>query len=291
MLIIELLSTAFRESLSQRQTPREPEPTMAMEVAESVEAFRDAGAPNGPMAGAYLFSVARASQALHGCRRVVDLGCGPARFLAQVALLNPEIEFLGVDLSDAMLASAAEHLATLGIKNVKLQKGDITDLSFLASKSFDGVMSTLALHHLPTMKHLRLCFHEIHRILIDDGALYLFDLGRPKSLKTILAMAYIHEKRQAHAFSVDSERSWRAAFLPEDFRTLAAEELPGRDLECLTTWISPLMMMLKSKDRALDPDKIGKLKTARKNLSSFCRSDLDQLRYFFKRNGLQNDLF
>lgn len=291
MLITDLVATALREIFSERQFPREPEPAMAMEVAESVDAFRDAGDPNGPMAAPYLFSTGRASQVFQGCRKVVDLGCGPARFLAQVALLNPDISFLGIDLSDRMLKTAATHIESLGIKNVAFKKADITDLSFLPAKSYDGVMSTLALHHLPSPQHLRLCFREIHRVLEDGGALYLFDLGRPKSLKSILTLAYIHSDRQAHAFALDSERSYRAAFLPEDFQALAREELPGRQLDCFATWIVPVMMMLKSKDRQLPRDKIEQLQTARKNLTSFYRSDLDQLRYFFKRNGLKNDPF
>jgi arsenite methyltransferase len=290
MMTPEILITAFREIFTQTQFPREPEPTMVMDEPEHVEAFRDAGAENGPMAGNYLFNAARATQALHGAKRVVDLGCGPARFLCRMAKLNPEISFLGLDLSDEMLANAKHHLKEQNIQNVELRKCDITDLNFLEDHSVDGVMSTVTLHHLPTMNHLRNCFREVNRVLTKDGGLYLVDLGRMKSLYSIMAFAYRNARNQPHAFTLDSERSWRAAFLPEDFRKLSQEEMKDRGLHVYETWLTPIMMVLKSADRELPPEKIANLKAQMKALDSVNRQDVKNLNLFFRLGGLKNSV-
>ena len=109
------------------------------------------------MAAAYLFHTARISQVIQGCREVVDLGCGPATQLCQVAGLNPGIRFTGVDLSPSMLGSARAHVAESGLDNVVVAEGDITRLEAFRSASVDGVVSTLALHHLPSFGHLEAC--------------------------------------------------------------------------------------------------------------------------------------
>ena len=82
------------------------------------------------MAAAYLFHSARITQLIQGSKFVVDLACGPATQLAQVAALNPTTEFLGVDLSPAMLASAQAHVAALGLPNVHFQQAGINRIYF-----------------------------------------------------------------------------------------------------------------------------------------------------------------
>src|SRR5690606_28242381 len=113
---------------------------------------------------------------------VVDLGCGPATQLVQIAELNPEVSFHGVDLSETMLQRAADYAKERGVGNVRFSHGDITRLDQLGDRSVDGVMSTMVLHHLPTLDHLRKCFKEVARILKPGGAVYLTDFGRLKSL-------------------------------------------------------------------------------------------------------------
>lgn len=290
MVTPQILITVIREIFVKSQIPREPEPSMVMDDPEHVQAFFEAGDGMGPMAGIYLFNVAHATQVLHGAKKVIDLGCGPARLLGRMAKINPEISFLGIDLSDEMLASAKDHIADQGIQNVELKKGDITDLNFLSDHSVDGVMSTLALHHLPTQKHLRACFKEANRILAPEGRVYFFDLGRMRSLYSILAFAYRNAKNQPHAFTLDSERSWRAAFLPEDFENLALTEMSGRNVKISATWPSPAMMMLKTRDQIVAPEKIENLKTQMRNLDSPNQQDVRNLSLFFRCGGLRKGI-
>ena len=65
---------------------------------------------------------------------------------------------------------------------------------FIADRSVDGLISTMALHHLPTVGHLEACFAEIRRVLKPEGAVYLADFGRLRSLKSVLFFAYMNAK-------------------------------------------------------------------------------------------------
>jgi SAM-dependent methyltransferase len=230
------------------------------------------------------------SQVIRNCATVLDLGCGPATQLAQIAELNPDIRFLGVDLSEQMLASARDHVTSLGLTNVEFAEDDISRLQSIESQSVDGVISTMALHHLPTMEHLRSCFEQLTRVLRPGGAVYLVDFGRLKSLKSVLFFAYMNRDRQPHIFSLDYERSLRAAFLFEDFKTLAADVLPA-DTQVLSTFKMPILTLIKSADHPLPDPLASRIRDMRKALPARYLHDLDDLRVFFGLGGLRHDPF
>lgn len=286
---LSLFPTFIRELTSSQTLPREPEPDAIMDDADQVAAFSETGRKESTLAASYLFHTARASQAIQGCKRVLDLGCGPATQLIQIAALNPEIEFIGVDMSEEMLRHARAHVAEASIGNVTFITGDITKLDQFEPHSIDGVISTVSLHHLPTLALLEGCFREIKRILKPDGALYLADFGRLKSLKSVIFFAYMNRDRDPHQLLLDYERSLRAAFLLSDFKRLAAE-LPDT-VEVFSTFKVPLLIALKTADRELPPAKVQALNQMRKALNPRFRHDLDDMRVFFKLGGLKNDPF
>ena len=290
MAHVGLVPVIYREVLNARQFPREPEPALVMDDPEEVRAYADAGRAEGLMAAAYLFHTARISQVIHGCRDVVDLGCGPATQLCQVASLNPSVRFTGVDLSPSMLESAQTHVTENGLDNVALLECDITRLRAFRSASVDGVISTLALHHLPSAAHLESCFDEIARILRPGGAIYVADFGRLKSLKSVLYFAYMNAKHQPHVFSLDYERSLRAAFLADELRAMASRKLPkGVRVHC--TFLAPLLVAIQTEPKRL-PDAVkARLTAMRKQLPRRYRIDLDELRQFFRLGGLPGDAF
>lgn len=288
---LTMLPVLVREGFSRRALPREPEPDLIMDGSEQVAAFVEAGRIDGVMSAAYLFNSAHISAAIQGCKTVVDLGCGPATQLAQVAQLNPGIEFIGVDMSATMLSNAEKHVQAQGLSNVRFLEADITRIAALADGSIDGVMSTLALHHLPTFEHLRSCFAEIRRISQPNGAVCLVDLGRLKSLKSVLFFAYMNARHQPHLFSLDYERSLRAAFIREDFERAADEALGRSDLRIYTTLQIEVLILCSTAPRALPPALTQKLRGMRRALKRRYRRDLDDMRLFFRLAGLKNDPF
>lgn len=287
---IALFPVLLRERFSERTLPREPEPDLVMDDPDQVAAYDKAGSIDGQMASAYLFHSARISQVIQGCKEVVDLGCGPAIQLCQIAQLNPEISFHGVDLSPTMLDNARENVARLGLKNVRFSLGDITDLGFLPDASADGLLSTMALHHLPTLDHLRRCFREVNRVLRPGGALYLVDFNRFKRLKTVIFMAYQNARHQPHLFTLDYERSLRAAFEQAEFKAVAREELPGR-CEITSTFMVPMLTLIKSEDGPIQAAQRDRVRAVLQAMPARYRSDLNDLRIFFRLGGLKNDPF
>lgn len=287
---IALAYVLMRERFGARTLPREPEPDLVMDDPEQVAAYDEAGRIDGLMSAAYLFHSARVSQVIQGCREVVDLGCGPAVQLAQIAALNPDIRFHGIDLSPTMLDKARANVERLGLGNVRFSSGDITSLNMCADASVDGVISTMALHHLPTIDLLHRTFAEVHRILRPGGAIYLVDFGRLKRLKSVIFFAYQNAGHQPHLFTLDYERSLRAAFEFNDFVHAAREKLPGR-ASVLSTFMVPMLSLVKTADRPLSPDKRQTLRSMVDRLPRRYRADLNDLRTFFRLGGLSNDPF
>lgn len=287
---LSIFPTLLREVFASRSLPREPEPALVMDDAEQVAAYAYAGRIDGVMSASYLFQSARVCQVIQGAKRVIDLGCGPATQLAQIAELNPEIHFTGVDLSDEMLAKAREHIADRGLKNVEFVRSDITTLRDFADASVDGVISTMALHHLPTLPHLERCFTEIKRVLRSGGAIYLVDFGRLKSLKSVIYFAYMNSRHQPHLFSLDYERSLRAAFEKEEFHRLAGGVF-GNAAQVYSTHLIPILVVVKTADKVLPDETRKALLGMVSRLPPKYRADLNDIRLFLKLGGLSNDPF
>jgi arsenite methyltransferase len=285
-----LVATFFRELWVARTLPREPEPDLVMEDSDQVAAYAEAGRIDGVMSASYLFHSARISQTLQGCKTVYDLGCGPGTQLGQIAELNPNINFIGVDLSSTMLSDAEKQIQALGLKNVSFRQGDITTLDVLPDASGDGLISTMALHHLPTFVHLENCFSAIKRVLKPEGALYLTDFGRLKSLNSVIYFAYMNAKHQPHLFSLDYERSLRAAFLLEEFEQLTEKYFSSRT-RVFSTFKVPFLLTIKTGDHPLPQQLRSRIRQMRRDLPRKYRGDLDDMRIFFRLGGLKNDPF
>lgn len=290
MPLLSLGPVFIRELIGSRKFPREPEPDLVMDDLDQVAAYSHAGRIDGVMSAAYLYHSAQICQIIKGCSRVLDLGCGPATQLGQVAELNPDTEFLGVDLSQTMIDSGRKHVDSLGVHNVRFQLEDITVLEGIPDASVDAVMSTVVLHHLPTRGHLDRCFSQITRVLKPGGAVYLTDFGRLKSLKSVLFFAYMNAIDQPHLFSLDYERSLRAAFLLEDFQDAASRFLP-KSVFVNSTFLVPFLVTLRTEVKPLSQETSGRLKELRKALPIRYRRDLDELRLFFRLGGVTPDPF
>lgn len=291
---LSLLMVILREMVGTRSLPREPEPDLIMDGEEETAAYAAAGNDDKDFAAINLFHLANICQLIQGRRKVVDLGCGPATLLTEVALLNPNITFLGVDLSDQMIDIARKRILALGLKNLQIEKGDITKLDFIDDHSVDAVISTVAFHHLPTHAHLRQCFSQISRILENRGALYLVDFARFKSLKTVIYFAYLNAKGQppaSHLYYLDYERSLRAAFLHEEYVKLCAEELPGRASVYTTSPVAFLSLIQSDPTYPVPPDMLAKFHERRQALPRQSQKRLRELVRFFRAGRLLSSPF
>lgn len=110
--------------------------------------------------------------------KVLDVGCGTGTLaLAAKKLVGPRGEVQGIDAAPEMIARARQKAAQAGIE-VKFEPAVVERLPFPDS-SFDVVLSSLMLHHLP----LRLrgeALREMYRVLKPGGRLLVVDFEPPR---------------------------------------------------------------------------------------------------------------
>jgi SAM-dependent methyltransferase len=189
-----------------------------------------------------------------------------------------------------MLEDARAHVRDKGLQNVSFQRADVTTLEDVPDASVDAVISTMAMHQLPSLDHVRASFRQARRVLRQPGAIYIADFGRLKSLKSVIYFAYLNSAHQPHMFTLDYERSLRAAFLREELDMLRREELPA-NARLLSTFAIPMLTLIKSDDRPLSDALRQRFKDMRRGLPARYRRDLDEIRLFFRAGGLKDDPF
>jgi SAM-dependent methyltransferase len=81
--------------------------------------------------------------------RVLDLGSGMGDVaLLAAQLVGPEGHVLGVERSPALLAAAQERIDGLGVTNVELVEGDVSQLPSLGGRPCDAAVGRLILMHV-----------------------------------------------------------------------------------------------------------------------------------------------
>src|SRR5678809_65352 len=71
--------------------------------------------------------------------KVLDLGCGDGTTALPAARLGADV--LGVDISTPLVEAGNRRTEAEGLKNLRFQEGDASNLSDLADQSFDRVTS------------------------------------------------------------------------------------------------------------------------------------------------------
>lgn len=235
------------ERLAWRVLPRVPEPELIMQDLAQIAAFVEAGREDGILAFTYFFHALQITPVVRPGDRVLDLACGPANQLVQVARLNPRAHFVGLDASANMLDRARATLERCDISNVELVAGDMTCLTDIDNAVMDCVICTMSLHHLPDLAALAATMREVRRVLKPDGGLYVVDFGRFKRTGTQRYFAQARRDSQSVQFTQDYLHSLRAAFSVEELSGAAALLGPGI-VRYLTPQV-PLMVLFKSAGR------------------------------------------
>jgi len=71
--------------------------------------------------------------------KVLDLGCGDGTTALPAARRGADV--LGVDIASNLVAAGAARAALEGLRNIRFEEGDASDLANLADKSFDLVVT------------------------------------------------------------------------------------------------------------------------------------------------------
>ncbi len=96
--------------------------------------------------------------------KVLDMGCGCGESISYLSQF--ELDLIGIDFSERMLAEARRLYPAL-----KFEKQNILKTSY-PDKSFDGVVLTYVINHFND-EGLKLLKQEIDRVLKDNGTVFL----------------------------------------------------------------------------------------------------------------------
>lgn len=262
---------------------------MLMDDAAQVAAFARAGREDGPIAQIYLLHSLQLCGLIAPGDQVLDLACGPANQLAQVARLNPQAHFRGVDLAPHMLADARATLDAQGLDKVRLGLDDMTRLDSIPDASQDLVMSTFALHHLPDTQALARCFGAIRRVLKPGGRVFLSDFSLLRRPATQHFMAHRFATEQGELFTHDYHQSLRAAFPLHDLRAALPQlqTAHGPQVRLIASPLAPFMMFIRSPTHcAASAEARAGLHAIRARLPRAQLDDLDALRRCFLTRAL-----
>mgnify|MGYP001557891083 CR=1 FL=1 len=102
--------------------------------------------------------------------KVLDVGCGTGYLVEKAAREVDGGLIRGVDVSPEMVKVAQRRIQR--IKNAEVVVADAEKLPY-SKKVFDGVVSTLALHHFPDAQ---VAVREMARVAKKDGKIVLVDV-------------------------------------------------------------------------------------------------------------------
>ena len=120
---------------------------------------------------------------LGGGETVLDVGCGHGLLLVGAAKRLPTGRAIGIDLwstrdqADNSAAAALANADAEGVRDrVEVRDGDMRALP-LTDASVDVVVSSLAIHNLPTSADRELAIAEMVRVLRPGGIVALIDIA------------------------------------------------------------------------------------------------------------------
>lgn len=136
-------------------------------------------------------------------RTVLDLACGTGSLTLELA--NRGYEMIGADLSEEMLAQAAEKCRdTAGIPPIFLHQA-MEDLDLYGT--IDACVCCLdSVNYVTRPRTLARAFQRVHTFLMPGG-LFLFDINTPAKLRGLDGQLFMDEDEEACCI-------WRAEYSP-----------------------------------------------------------------------------
>ncbi|NMC12304.1 MAG: class I SAM-dependent methyltransferase [Chloroflexi bacterium] len=122
-------------------------------------------------------------------QRVLDVGCGTGTLAVMIKLANPEVEVVGLDGDEKILAVAQKKIAKSGMQ-ITFDKAMSFDMPY-SDDEFDRVLSSIMIHHLSAENKV-LTFKEIFRVLKPGGEVHIADFAASRGQMGHLASHMIN---------------------------------------------------------------------------------------------------
>lgn len=177
---------------------------------------------------------------LRGDERVLDIATGGGHTALAFA---PKVrEVVASDLTPAMLAAAARHLAERGASNVRFEIADAESLPF-ADREFDVVTARFAPHHFPEPAAF---VSETARVLRPGGRLVIFDNMAPEDDELDAFVNRLEVWRDPSHVRSHRSSEWLAMLSAAGFTVEAADPLV-RKLYPFDDWTARQSMRLEER--------------------------------------------
>ena len=145
---------------------------------------------------------------LRGDEAVLDVGCGRGLLLLEAAQRLPRGRATGIDLwstrdqSGNAAATTQRNAELVGMTGrVAIDTGDMRRLPY-ADASFDAIVSSMAIHNLPTQTDREQAVREIARVLKPGGRVALLDFRHTAAYAQTLREAGLDVQRRGPDFSM-----------------------------------------------------------------------------------------
>jgi len=165
-------------------------------------------------------------------RRIIDLGTGDGRLLALLRIDRPKMLGVGLDFSELMLEAARKRFAD--DERIELVKHDLAE-PLPALGRFDGVVSSMAVHHLEHERK-RSLYGEVFNLLEPGGILANFEhVASPTHRLHLAFFAAIdepleHEDPSDRLLDVETQLAW-------------LRKLGFDDVDCYWKWLEMALLI------------------------------------------------
>ncbi len=146
---------------------------------------------------------------------VLDLGCGPADITIRFARAFPEIDIIGLDGAEEMLALGINDVKHKGLAEQITLKRSLLPDSSLPFHEYDAIISNSLLHHLADPAVI---WRTIKRCAKPGASIFVMDLLRPVSTDEADHLVTLYAIDSPEILQKDFYNSLLAAYRPNEIK-------------------------------------------------------------------------
>jgi ubiquinone/menaquinone biosynthesis C-methylase UbiE len=168
---------------------------------------------------------------LSNIHNILDIACGPGGWVLDVARTYPEMQVMGIDLSQLMVEYARSQALTQGLKNASFRVMNALKPLNFPDNSFDLINARIIVGFMPTTAWPKL-LQECSRILWPHGSIRLTEVEAPitngVACEKLNAMVTRALKVAGQSFSPDGEHTGITPMLSRFLHNAGYENIQQR---------------------------------------------------------------